>query len=143
MTAVTALPPRGEIFDFAATARKLTGEYLQGYQAGITWLESGAPATEVDAVADFYEHTRPGQTHEEATHYQNADRFLHLLASMQAQGHGSRFVIEVGSEVRTEFVRDFGPQFLTWDLPNRVFTMTGLDSFDDGLATAVWQARRG
>jgi hypothetical protein len=143
MSTVTTMPPRGETFDYSGPARNITRDYLLGYQAGVAWLESGAPVSEVDAVADFYEHTRPGQTHEEATHYQNADRFLSLLASLHMQGHASRFVIEIGSEVRTEFVRDFGPQFLTWDLPARVFTMTALDAFDDGLATAVWQARRG
>lgn len=143
MSTLATLPPRGAVFDFTISARKLTSEYLQGFQAGIAWMESSAPIAEVEAVADFYEHTRAGQSHEEATHYQDADRFLHLLASMHAQGHGRRFVIEIGSEVRTEFIRDYGQQFLTWDLPGRVFTMTALDSFDDGLATAVWQASRG
>ena len=143
MTTITTLPARGQVFDYTTTARKLTREYLAGFQAGITWMESGAPLTEVNAVADFYEQTRPGQSHEEATHYEDADAFLSLLACMHLQGHGHRFVIEVGSEVRTEFIRNYGPQFLTWDLPGRVFTMTALDSFDDGLAAAVWQASRG
>ncbi|AQZ67622.1 unnamed protein product [[Actinomadura] parvosata subsp. kistnae] len=143
MSTVTTMPPRGEIFDFADTARKLTREYVDGYQAGIAWLESGAPVSEVDAIADFYERTRPGQSAEESTHYLDAEQFLSLLASMHAQGHTQGFTIENGSEVRAEYVRDYGQQFAAWELPDRVFVLTALDSFDDGLATAVWQARRG
>ncbi|KAB8196236.1 hypothetical protein FH608_005520 [Nonomuraea phyllanthi] len=144
MTTVTALPPRGgEAFDLPAGARELCQEYMRGFQAGLAWLDSGAPVSEVDAIADFYEQTRPGQPSEEATHYEDADRFLNLLAFMHLNGHGHRFVIANGPEVRAEHIRDYGPQFLAWDIPGRVFTVTALDSFDDGLATAVWQARRG
>ena len=139
---VTQLPARGKPVDFTATARNITSAFLAGYTAGIRWLETGAPEREADRLADFYEETRPGQQFEEATRYLDADDFLGLLASMHAQGHAERFQVASGDEVQAEFVRDYGNRFANWGLPSRVFAMTALDSFDEGLITAIWQATR-
>lgn len=140
---IAPLAPRAETFHFDDTSRSLTREFAAGYQAGIAWMEYGAPKPEVDLIADFYEYSRPDQRHAEATRYLDAGDFLGLLAFMHANGHGNQFEIVNGADLRKEFARDYGEQFLNWDLPNRVFAMYGLGSFYDGLATAVWQASRG
>lgn len=145
MTELLHFRPRvqGEVVDFTGPARNLTREFADGYLAAIAWMESGAPVEEADLLADFYEVTRPGRADEDATRYVDADRCLNLLAAMHRLGHGGRFEVTTGDEIRAEFVRDYGDQWADWELARRVFFMYACGSFYDGLMTAVWQTTRG
>lgn len=145
MTDIMYFRPRvkGEVVDFTGPTRELTMEFSEGYRAAIAWMESGAPVEEADLLADFYEITRPGRAAQDATRYVDADQCLSLLAAMHRLGHGARFEVVNGDDVRAEFVRDYGPSWADWELARRVFFMYALGSFYDGLMSAVWQTTRG
>lgn len=135
-------PVQGELVVFTESARNLAQEFLAGYGAGLTWLADGATIVDAEQMADLYESTRSGQPHEDATRYLDADQYLGLLAAMKKQGHGDRFEILNGDELRAEYVRDYGAQFADWGISSRVFTLYACGSFYDGLMTAVWQSIR-